>query len=41
MFIINNVDYQIKLIDNVLALNNVESNIKITFDKLKKNEIAS
>uniref|UniRef100_A0A6C0JIS2 Uncharacterized protein n=1 Tax=viral metagenome TaxID=1070528 RepID=A0A6C0JIS2_9ZZZZ len=41
MFIINNIDYQIKLIDNVIALNNVETNIKITFDKLKKNEIAS
>ncbi len=39
MFIINDIDYQKKLVDNVAIFNNIEQNILITFQQLKKNEI--
>ena len=39
MFIINDIDYQKKLVDNVAIFNNIEQNIIITFQQLKKNEI--
>ena len=39
MYIINNIDYQKKLIENVAIFNNIEKNILITFEQIKKNEI--
>ena len=39
MFIITNVDYQKKLVDNVAIFNNIEKNILITFEQIKKSEI--
>jgi hypothetical protein len=39
MFIINDIDYQKKLVENVAIFNNIEQNILITFQQLKKNEI--
>ena len=39
MFIINDIDYQKKLVENVGIFNNIEQNILITFQQLKKNEI--
>ena len=41
MFIINNIDYQIKLIENSSVLNNLNDKIILIFERLKKNEIAS
>jgi hypothetical protein len=39
MFIITDVDYQKKLVDNVAIFNNIEKNILITFEQIKKSEI--
>lgn len=39
MFIISDIDYQKKLVDNVNIFNNLEKNILITFEQIKKNEI--
>ena len=41
MFIINTIDYQIKLIENSSILNNLNENITIVFGRLKKSEIIS
>jgi hypothetical protein len=38
MFIINNVDYQKKLVENVAIFNHLEKNIVITFEQIKKSE---
>jgi hypothetical protein len=39
MFIITDVDYQKRLVDNVSIFNNIEKNILITFEQIKKSEI--
>ena len=39
MYIITDVDYQIKLIDNMAIFNNIEKNMLTTFEQIKKNEI--
>ena len=41
MFIINNIDYQQKLIENNYILNDINDKILYTFDKIKKNEIVA
>jgi len=41
MFIINNIDYQKKLIDNNNILNDINNKILYTFEKIKKNEIVA
>ena len=41
MFIINTIDYQIKLIENSSILNNINEKISFTFERLKKNEIVA
>ena len=39
MFIISDIDYQKKLVENVNIFNNLEKNILTTFEQIKKNEI--
>jgi hypothetical protein len=39
MFIISDIDYQKKLVENVGIFNNLEKNILTTFEQIKKNEI--
>lgn len=41
MFIINTIDYQIKLIENSSILNNINEKILFTIERLKKNEIVA
>ena len=38
MFIINNIDYQKKLVENVGIFSHLEKNILITFEQMKKSE---